>query len=459
MRNNQCTSTEAPDRQDGRALTPTPQQARVTNLIVNTVTKNMHAKSQREEEWRGHMNGDDIWAADVASMERQDQRAIAVLGPAGSGKTTAVECAVEACQGVGARTLIVAPTGKLAANFRAKYPALDVDTIHGAFMLYKPQHDTLELMWPFDLVIVEEVGQLSKWIFERIMTLWEAAERLPALVFLGDFFQLPGVEETSARDSVAWRRDVSVHSLHGMQRCKCQVLRKKLELLRTAKPSKRQLRFILRGHKAPRRSAAASQIFVRSDVPLQQDIDQIMVETPDTIFLTVTRVGAAKLNDMAVRCLFANHAAVADVPADPESNIANFAGSEMVTEVPLRLRIFVGMRMLLTKNLNKEAGYVNGMGCKVEGMLASGIVVVTDQGRRLVVYPWTSPERVVHYPIRVGYASTLHKMQGATLDHITLWLDVPNMPAAGYVALSRVRRDADWRFIGSCNTHHFTPGR
>ena len=240
---------------------------------------------------------------------------------------------------------------------------------------------------------------------------------------------------------------------------RCQVLRKKLELLRTAKPSKRQLRFILRGHKAPRRSAAASQIFVRSDVPLQQDIDQIMVETPDTIFLTVTRVGAAKLNDMAVRCLFANHAAVADVPADPESNIANFAGSEMVTEVPLRLRIFVGMRMLLTKNLNKEAGYVNGMGCKVEGMLASGIVVVTDQGRRLVVYPWTSPERVVHYPIRVGYASTLHKMQGATLDHITLWLDVPNMPAAGYVALSRVRRDADWRFIGSCNTHHFTPGR
>ena len=57
------------------------------------------------------------------------------------------------------------------------------------------------------------------------------------------------------------------------------------------------------------------------------------------------------------------------------------------------------------------------------------------------IYPWTSPEKVVHYPVRLGYASTLHKVQGATLDHVTLWLDIANMPAAAYVALSRVRYD------------------
>ena len=102
---------------------------------------------------------------------------------------------------------------------------------------------------------------------------------------------------------------------------------------------------------------------------------------------------------------------------------------------------------------------MNGMGCVVDRMLGPGIVVVTDQGRRLVVYPWTSPSRVVHYPLRVGYASTLHKMQGATLDHVTIWLDVPNMPAAAYVALSRVRRDADWRYVGTRTTHHLTPAK
>ena len=54
----------------------------------------------------------------------------------------------------------------------------------------------------------------------------------------------------------------------------------------------------------------------------------------------------------------------------------------------------------------------------------------------------------MHYPFRLGYASTLHKVQGATLEHITLWLDIPNMPAAAYVALSRVEYDANWRFVG-----------
>ena len=62
-------------------------------------------------------------------------------------------------------------------------------------------------------------------------------------------------------------------------------------------------------------------------------------------------------------------------------------------------------------------------------------------------------------PMRVGYASTLHKVQGATLPHITLWLDIANMPAAAYVALSRVQHDADWRFAKNHCVHQFTPAR
>ncbi len=60
-------------------------------------------------------------------------------------------------------------------------------------------------------------------------------------------------------------------------------------------------------------------------------------------------------------------------------------------------------------------------------------------------------------PCRLGYCSTLHKYQGATLEHMTMWLDCSNVEAAGYVALSRVQHDADWRFVGQMTTHHFTP--
>lgn len=61
-------------------------------------------------------------------------------------------------------------------------------------------------------------------------------------------------------------------------------------------------------------------------------------------------------------------------------------------------------------------------------------------GWRLVVFPLAEDangHRVRLYPVRLGYARTVYKMQGATLDHMTLWLDTPGCPAAGYVGLSR----------------------
>ena len=153
------------------------------------------------------------WNAGVTQMETaalgptgaSRRRPIAALGPAGSGKTTSVEEAIDECHQRGARILIVAPTGRLAARYRAKYPGLDVDTIHGAFLLYKPEQQTLELMIPYDLVVVEEIGQLAAWVFDRLIRLWQAANQLPTLVFLGHFYQLPGVEPTNVRDSRHWK--------------------------------------------------------------------------------------------------------------------------------------------------------------------------------------------------------------------------------------------------------------
>ena len=77
----------------------------------------------------------------------------------------------------------------------------------------------------------------------------------------------------------------------------------------------------------------------------------------------------------------------------------------------------------------------------------------------MAIHPWTSENHVVHYPLRLGYASTLHKVQGATLKHITVWLDINNFPAAAYVALSRVEYDANWRFVGNPGVHHLTPAK
>ena len=83
--------------------------------------------------------------------------------------------------------VVVAPTTKLASDDRAMCPHLDVDTIHGAFLLHGPEQETL------DLVVVEEFGQCHVYNLERVVRLCCAVNQQPALVFLGDFSQLPGV--------------------------------------------------------------------------------------------------------------------------------------------------------------------------------------------------------------------------------------------------------------------------
>ena len=436
------------------------QQQQIVDEICECVQEGMKQRQKQEDAWKGE---------DPADMEADAEQnnpfvspaalrpAFAVLGPAGSGKTTAVHKAIAEVTAHGGRVLLAAPTGRLAATMREKFPHLEVDTVHGAFLVYKPVHETLELMWPYDLVIVEEVGQLSQETFERIMQQWQAAEKIPTLVFVGDFFQLPGVDPTCALDSGMWHNVmVKKRTLHTMQRCKCPKLRKTLEILRTNKPSVEQLREIKSGHKAPSLHRAG---YIMNEEPSLDDVGHILAETPNTLFLTVSRRAAAHLNGMALAVLFAEAAPLAMLPADPESNVNNYADGHRVTDIPLEICIYLGARVILTKNLNKAIGFVNGMGAVIVGLDRGNVLVRTDQGILLAVHPWTSEEHVVHYPLRLGYASTLHKVQGATLPHATVWLDVPNMPAAAYVALSRVQYDANWRFVGNPGIHHFTPAR
>ena len=59
-------------------------------------------------------------------------------------------------------------------------------------------------------------------------------------------------------------------------------------------------------------------------------------------------------------------------------------------------------RIVLTKNVNKDIGYVNGMGAVVLGMDNGNVIVRTEQGRRFAIYPWTSEDKIVHFPFRLG---------------------------------------------------------
>ena len=119
----------------------------------------------------------------------------------------------------------------------------------------------------------------------------------------------------------------------------------------------------------------------------------------------------------------------------------------------------------MTRNRDKPNHFVNGMSATVEAFdeRAGCLRVLTETGKRLAVYRYTDTDvpvgRSAHYPVRVGYAGTIHKFQGAELAHITVWLDRPFCKAAGYVALSRVARDADYLIGGEVTADDFVPAK
>ena len=434
-----------------------PEQQRILDAVARQVDRALRARWPEDaEDW-----DPDVWADWAVASSDVQTKPDAVLGPAGSGKTTAVEMAIRSAVEKGAHVGIATPTGMLASSYKVKFPELDVDTAHGMFGLHMPEFRTLEMMVPFDLVVLEEIGQLSQAQFERIMKLWDAAGRRPCLLACGDFAQLRGVDPSTAKDSPRWT-DLTVIRLQEMRRCKCPKLKEALQLLRSSLPSGRQLKKILKGHRAP---TIVGPHYDPNASPRLEEIKQVLKETPETQFVTCTRAGTHHLNTLAVEALFEEAELLDVLPCEPESNPENFEGGTQYWAEPYKMPLYEGMKVTITKNEDKEHSFVNGMGGVVLERRRSGVLIVTDTKERLLVHPVTKyyalpegPVKAVYFPLRPGYSTTLHKIQGATVPHLTLWLDM-EMEAAAYVALSRVQYDKNWRFIGFITRQHCRPSR
>ncbi|CAE7386170.1 PIF1 [Symbiodinium sp. CCMP2592] len=419
------------------------EQQHMVQAISDRVTKAAERRcggTVAADQWNEHVR------------RENDDRAICCLGAAGTGKSVAVKTVITKVQDR-ANVAIACPTGLLAASYRRSFTGAHIDTVHGFFALHVEEHLTVDLLADYDLVVVEEIGQLTRTQFERIMRLWLAADQRPCLVFLGDFKQLPSIDNTNAKSSslcnyIRWVE------LRQVQRNTCPELRRKLALLRDCQPTEAQLQAILRGHSVS-----------NGDRPTREEVAGVLEGQREVTMVTFTRRAAEELNQMAVQIQFGDHEPLRIIPTDPDANCDNKQRGEYVNFDCSSIALHIGMKLMLTRNVNKEGDHVNGMFCHLEAVGRHGIRVRTATNKIVLVCPQTETQllsdgsvaRATFYPLRLGYATTLHKLQGATLDYMALWLDQEGIQGAGYVALSRVRKDTDWCFLGRLKPTHFCP--
>ena len=131
---------------------------------------------------------------------------------------------------------------------------------------------------------------------------------------------------------------------------------------------------------------------------------------------------------------------------NPQANqrVREFFEKNSIT--PLELRLKVDARVSFTVN-DAQSRFVNGTSGRVARLSTFSVDVETDDGRIVGVdsFSWNIDPRnrraggTTQLPLRLAYASTIHRAQGLSLDGAYIDIRAALEPGQAYVALSRVK--------------------
>lgn len=113
------------------------------------------------------------------------------------------------------------------------------------------------------------------------------------------------------------------------------------------------------------------------------------------------------------------------------------------------------MRVMITQNVDKSLGVVNGQIAKVIQNNATIFLRLTNN-KTVAIHKIHNPHEHAFYPISPSYDLTISKCQGQTLTKTLIYIDTKHMDRAiTYVALSRVKKLQDIKLIVPLTRKHF----
>jgi ATP-dependent DNA helicase PIF1 len=393
-----------------------------------------------------------------------EKRNMLITGPGGTGKSTLIKKLSDGLENLS----VTALTGcaALLLNCRAKTLhswagiGLGKDTlVKNIDTIKKKPH--LKKRWTgCRTLIIDEVSMLTPELFERLDEIGRAIRKEPnrpfgglQLILVGDFCQLPPISkdlsgnetETSfVFESALWSKTVTtVVLLNKIWRQKDPVYQKILGEVRMGQLSAESER-ILR----TRMNTNWQDELIRPTLLFSRnnDVDRVneknlnAIEDDSKIFVAATVFDKSR---------WIAEGSGLPVP-DMDSEVVEFAIRKLKQDAPCvdRLELRKGAQVMLLTNSDIEAGLVNG---------SRGIVVDFEIGSRYPIVKFKhGPPRTIEpcvwwshemphvgeeqIPLRVAYAITIHKSQGASIDSAIVDIGKSTFEyGQAYVALSRVR--------------------
>ena len=335
-----------------------------------------------------------------------------VVGYAGTGKSAMLGVAREAWEAAGYEVRGVALSGIAAENLESG-SGITSRTI--ASMEHGWQNGR-DMLTSRDVLVIDEAGMVGTRQMERVLS--HAAEAGAKVVLVGDPQQLQSIEA-----GAAFR---SIHERHGgaeigeVRRQREDWQRDATRDLATGRTGNAIHAYDRHGmvHSAETREQARGNLIDRWDRDRQASPDS------SRIILTHTNAEVRELNEAARDRMRAAGDLGEDVRVTVERGDRNFAS---------------GDRVMFLQN-ERGLGVKNGTLGTIEQVSAQSMTVQTDDGRS-IAFDLKDYDRIDH-----GYAATIHKAQGMTVER-THVLATSGMDAHGsYVALSRHRDHMDLHY-------------
>jgi ATP-dependent DNA helicase PIF1 len=371
-----------------------------------------------------------------------NKKNIFLTGPAGTGKSVTLRKIIEYCNLNKILYGVTATTGSAALLIGGKTinSYLGIGLIDKSpnemfnYVRYK-YHHIMKKIRELKLLIIDEISLMDDELFNFISEYLKLCNKnsLPfggiQVILTGDFCQLESINGNFCFNTKAWKElKLEIIFLHKM-------IRQNED--KTFQKMLRELRY----------GICSDKTFNRLLLCKDTNFNDIK---PTILFSK--NIDVDKINDSEYKSLIDKKNGICNETIYPmifpdlkkdHDKIKNWIKT---LDIPSSVKLCIDAQIIVTANINQEKGVVNGTRGRITTLLPDRIIIEkVDKSLVIINYHKCifNEDKNIYFsymPIKLGYALTIHKAQGMTLDAIEIDIG-KNIFASGqaYTAISRAR--------------------